>query len=154
MTAAASAMLHAFAQEYCTTPWPVTLPHRVTYTYAVLTQSDLEAIYADLYLRSVGPVFASVAIQSFVSRYAGWVSPALLAHVPASERSLDAALIRAIINEQDTKGPWPLLHALPGYRLFHRNLPSGDSVFWWPAGNRWPILKAPVFHTVSQISTD
>ena len=152
MTTVASAVLHAFAQEYCTTPWPVTLPHRVTNRYADLTQADLEAIYADLYLRSVGPVFASTAVQSFASLYAGWVSPTLLAHVPASERSLDAALIHAIIKEQDTKGPWPLLPALPGYRLIHRNLPTGDSVFWWPIGKHWPLLKAPVFHTLSEIS--
>lgn len=110
---------------------------------AIFSQSDLEEIYVILSYRSVGPIEPPQPILHNVSQWAKDVSPLMLSHVAPSQHRLDGELITAI-QHMIANQPWIPVTQLPGYALINRDLPSGNSQYWWPITGAWPKWIAPI----------
>ena len=109
---------------------------------AIFSQSDLEEIYVTLSYRSIGPIAPPQPILHEVSQWAKDVSPLMLSHVAPSQQRLDGELITAI-QHMIANQPWTPVTQLPGYALRNRDLPSGNSQYWWPIAGAWPKWIAP-----------
>ncbi|WDL95833.1 hypothetical protein [Alicyclobacillus sp. ALC3] len=110
----------------------------------VFSQPMLKAMYAVEIAKSAGPIEPSQAIAQDTRLWSSKVSPAMLAYVPAQERSLDEQLINSIHRKLT------MLQAIPGYTLKNYQTPAGGGSYWWPTDNQWPQWVDPVVHNGSK----